>query len=808
MTDDELLTWPTFSANQYELAKNLKEKGYHVQHHGRSGFDTRNTYEISTVDGVISKEAVETINKDISDFYKQQEKAKLKQVDDMFEKNILDKEGIFSFVELGGEASNPWDYDRNKYTCVSSYRYMNYKDYRLNRRHIYRYILADKNRLEQNGNKVIELSTSKFPGLFEKAGYELAELSEKYNFSIKGKNEDGFVYISRGSSLKNVFWLDLDLSKPEDMQKALTQNSLHWPSFSALDKKLAGKLEEKGYVCEKIGRSGFDSRNHFNVMTKDGKLTPEILEQLNQAVEDCRNILDEEKIRAFDQYFDEQSPDKDKVYSVVETGKDFYLTRTQDYGKYDTIASEIVAFTADSRRNVGHAYKELLIHKERIKADKRHVITLEVPQKMIGLVIGKGGATIKTLSQKYGKHFKVIQDPKEAYRNNLTELHETFSAMLNNGTALSFDLSLSQYPWLNEKDKKELQEKFSAAIIEKYKQKEKEAQIKHERDIYTVTSHIMSHLGDMTSLPENEVTLKLAAFLQENKDNADIIPVLPNLEELRKIKQEAIERREKQIKEQQVQKEVERQRFMEAVHDKMLDTMKETGKVIDAEKLTEFMDTNFEGKDSVLLQEFKQEASEERTRREQKLSQDIETLRKIYYKVIANEITNVNGEIHRRACESKKSASRVFSALYDQAEAAGLKEEFYYINITDTPKNDSEAELYTKNVEFMEELVIRDIEGNGGYYRPNVCFYTPKSLKKKTVTKKHSEQEHTEEHRSDIHEAYWEKEQSGQEHTEEVPPVPQISLKEAKAQAKGQKIKGKTNNLADLAALINRGESR
>lgn len=108
------------------------------------------------------------------------------------------------------------------------------------------------------------------------------------------------------------------------------------------------------------------------------------------------------------------------------------------------------------------------------------------------------------------------------------------------------------------------------------------------------------------------------------------------------------------------------------------------------------MDTNFEGKDSVLLQEFKQEASEERTRREQKLSQDIETLRKIYYKVIANEITNVNGEIHRRACESKKSASRVFSALYDQAEAAGLKEEFYYINITDTPKNDSEAELYTK----------------------------------------------------------------------------------------------------------------
>ena len=127
MTDDELLTWPTFSANQYELAKNLKEKGYHVQHHGRSGFDTRNTYEISTVDGVISKEAVETINKDISDFYKQQEKAKLKQVDDMFEKNILDEEGIFSFVELGGEASNPWDYDRNKYTCVSSYRYMNYK---------------------------------------------------------------------------------------------------------------------------------------------------------------------------------------------------------------------------------------------------------------------------------------------------------------------------------------------------------------------------------------------------------------------------------------------------------------------------------------------------------------------------------------------------------------------------------------------------------------------------------------------------------------------------------------------------------
>lgn len=66
--------------------------------------------------------------------------------------------------------------------------------------------------------------------------------------------------------------------------------------------------------------------------------------------------------------------------------------------------------------------------------------------------------------------------------------------------------------------------------------------------------------------------------MQENKDNADIIPVLPNLEELRKIKQEAIERREKQIKEQQVQKEVERQRFMEAVHDKMLDTIERNRK--------------------------------------------------------------------------------------------------------------------------------------------------------------------------------------------------------------------------------------
>ena len=86
----------------------------------------------------------------------------------------------------------------------------------------------------------------------------------------------------------------------------------------------------------------------------------------------------------------------------------------------------------------------------------------------------------------------------------------------------------------------------------------------------------------------------------------------------------------------------------------------------------------------------------------------------------------------------------------------------------------------------MEQLVVQDIEGNDGYYDPDVCFYTPQLLKKEAAAEKLPKQKQA----------------------EEVPLEPQISLKEAKAQVKGQKSKGKTNNLADLAMLLNSGKGR
>lgn len=778
MTDNELLTWPIFSANQDEVAKALKEKGYTVKKIWKkvSGSDSLQElyFEISVADDVISKEAIDAVNKDISECSEHVKNYKLKQIDNEFEKNILDKQGILSFIKYNKyQKPQPQKrYYQDKYDYWFSVT--SFDDGKI--------FLADREKLEKNKDQAIEIVRPDL--LTTNIEKELKDKAYEAKLTLKYKEYDHFTYIVKGHELENVFWMDLDLSNPEDMQKALAQDSLRWPSFSALDKELAAKLEEHGYICRKVGRSGFDSRNRFNVMTQDGKLTSEVLEWLKQEVNNCRKILAEEKICAFDQYFDEQSPDKNKVYSVVENGNDFYLTRTQDSEKYDTIASDIVAFTADHRRNVGHTYKELLIHKERIKTDKRHVITFEVPQKMIGRIIGKGGANIKALGQKYGKHFKVIQDPGEIYRNNLTELHETFSTMLNNGTALSFDLSLSQYPWLNEKDKKELQEKFTSAVIEKEKQREKEAQLKHERDIYILTSNVMSYLGDMTSLPENEVVLKLAEFLRKNKDNTEIIPVQPNREELETIKQKAFEIREREIKRQQELKEAEHRYFMDAVHNQMLRVLEETGKVIEAEKLTQFINTKFEGKDPVRLQELKKEAFEERAEKERQFPQKVEKLREIYYNVIAAEITNRNGEIIRHACESNGSASRVFNALYDQAEEAGLKEEFYFINIAETPQDDSEAELYRHNVKFMEQFVVQDIEENGGYYDSDVCFYISKSLKKETA--------------AEILPI--------QKQTEDVPSEPQISLKEAKAQAKGQKSKGKTNNLADLAMLLNGGK--
>ena len=415
----QYLEWPNFSADQTELADLLEAKGYSVKHYGRSGFESRNRYviEFPDVDETNAQEVIEKINQDIADAQKELYQKELERADQEFAKHILDKDGIFSYMELGGDPSDLHHYDEAKYEEIGSYRSVACQDSRRNISHIYCVLLFDKEKLKKTDKKVIELSSAM--GLKDK----LTSVSREYGINFKiGK--DSYSYIVDGRILENVSHLDLDLNKPEDVEKALIQHKLSWPTIKATSTILKEEMEKKGYVLEHQGRSGISQRNSYEIKTKDGIITPEAVEQITKDLEQAKNFVKETKNKAFDQYFDEQSTDKSKVYAVVETGYNYDLTRTINNEKYERIAQIRIACTQDLRYGYEHTYQELLINKERMKADKRGFIKLEVPKDMIGIIIGKGGSNIKALQQKFGKQFKIVQDPREIEAEKKREQEE------------------------------------------------------------------------------------------------------------------------------------------------------------------------------------------------------------------------------------------------------------------------------------------------------------------------------------------------------------------------------------------------
>lgn len=500
------LEWPYFSADQNELAELLKAKGYPITHYGRSGFESRNTYciEYPDVDETDIIEVIKKINQGIQDAKQEIEQRKLQKLEQEFAENHLDEDGIFSYIFIGGLPENPQNYDHEKYGEIETVIENYCQDHRRNITHECRVCLYDKEKLKNNKKKSIELKGYAYCHEFE-------YISRQYNINFKFKNSNK--YIINGETMKNVSHLDLDLNNPEDIAKALTQNDLSWPSINATNTILKEELEQLGYVLEHQGRSGFASRNSYEIRTKDGIITPETVAQIKNDLEQAKLAIRKKKLAAFDAYFDEQSTDKAKVYSLVETGYDYDLTRIIDEDKYERIAQIRVSCTADHRRNYDHTYLELLIHKERIKEDKRKFIVLEVPKEMIGKIIGKGGSNIKALQQKFGKRFNVVQDPKEI-----------------------------------EAEKKRAAEERAR---------------KHAYELSSLQKSIMGFMGDNFILADDEsIAISMVEYILNNKDK---LSVQPTQEEMQEMKQKLIAERDDKIARENQRKaeEIAYQKYLE-----------------------------------------------------------------------------------------------------------------------------------------------------------------------------------------------------------------------------------------------------
>lgn len=321
-------------------------------------------------------------------------------------------------------------------------------------------------------------------------------------------------------------------------------------------------------------------------------------------------------------------------------------------------------------------------------------------------------------------------------------------------------------------------------------QQEKEARIRHERDISHLTSNVLSSLGDMSDVADKDIATKIAEFLKTNKGNQQVVPALPNAEELANIMSSAVERKAEQIREREeeqarknAEQEQHRQNILQNISQYMFNKFDTTGKLINQDELKQFMDSKLKDEDISLRQDVEKTAMADFLKQKEQYHKSKEKLRKIYYDVVANEITNINGEIHRNAGESKSSKNRIYSSLSAACEDDKILVNIYNkMDITDSSSDEAVSDLMMKNVAYIEPIVVKDIQNNNGIYNPDVCFYSSERATNKFNSNKQN-------------------------------------IKEAKKQAQrqsceqdnlssGRKPANKSNNLADLAKLLSRNNSK
>lgn len=556
--EENSLNWPNINADSSNLAKELRKMGYTLNHRGRSGFESRNIYDITLDDKTPTAEIIEKINQDIETAQQNIKQAQLEIVAREFERNSLDANGIFGTVTLGGHYENPQEYDHQRFAKVAGWRSANTADHRRNMGHTYTYVLYDKAKLEQHPDSVIELSdigTEVYGGL--------AALSGERGLKFKIQKREGFDYIVDGHLLKHTEKEDFNLRNPEELSKALALDALSWPMINGASTSLAQKLQDQGYVLEYCGRSGIANRNGIIIKSADGRISPEIISAIRASVSEQKEKVNQDKKAAFDQAFDEQSPDQNKTYCYLQTGGDWNKTREPDSEKYESIASEVVAYTADSRYGRTHTYGHLFINRERMQKDPRRMITLEVPKMLMGKIIGRGGSNIKALGEKYGKFLKVVQDPEELSKDTAAEILNSFKDKLwNQGeeeALKNMDLSFKNVPGLKAETRENLQKSIDNSLNLYRESRREKAESEHRQNVYSLYQEMVRQF-DVANLNNQQIANAMEKFLETNKEKLTYQPTVEDLLQIQEKLQAGRDedRRRKQYQDRQTIEELDR----------------------------------------------------------------------------------------------------------------------------------------------------------------------------------------------------------------------------------------------------------
>ena len=450
------------------------------------------------------------------------------------------------------------------------------------------YFYADKNRLEQfsYSHQTINLgenvlSTVEDKGFyFSETIYNLELCAFRYHIDLKiSSAAPDTYYIMDGFYNKNAPKTDIDIDNPDELARIKHLCRLSWPSINGREVDMADKLRQRGFYVEKVGRSGFASRNSFVIKTKENILDDDALKIINSAIDEIKAEKEKWKEDNFVRQFAENSPDPNKTYAVVSVGGTEDKLRIPD--GYSQIADVRTACTQDHRQGHTHTYAVLFIHDETMMKDKRRQLTLYVPKDMIGLVIGKGGSKIKELGKKYNKFFKIEQSPAEKKRDQLNELDNKICRIIYSDemtdTMEQINNLVSSSAWLSPQERENIIKTASEKVKSHQEYLQKQETLRRENKLFTLKERIYNSFGEkLIDASDEQIQKGIANYLQQNTET---LPVVPTAAELNLINEQMRSSRDSKIQMREFHKQSEIQNMNDAVC-QFMNTAERDGKLL------------------------------------------------------------------------------------------------------------------------------------------------------------------------------------------------------------------------------------
>lgn len=307
-----------------------------------------------------------------------------------------------------------------------------------------------------------------------------------------------------------------------------------------------------------------------------------------------------------------------------------------------------------------------------------------------------------------------------AFNNIEVENIKTGSSTTLNGSPLYFIKGEKGY-FASDVSEETLQRREYERLQEIQREAERVAEQRAE-DIGKIKEAIAAQFEKELRLNSNEeIITSIQTYLMQNSDN---LPVKPSLEEIGQIKNDIFEQRQQQIKEYTDALENKKKEIEDTVNLHIQEEENKSGLIISSADLGKFIDDTY--REDALAQEvasaIKRSVLLETEDRRAARDEEVNILLSIYYDAVAEEITDVNGEIIRSAGESNASRRRLYDELSEQAEFEEIRN-WTKINITGF-KPQPGADLFIHNLNFIEKnYVVPDIERNGDVYDSDECYF-------------------------------------------------------------------------------------